>query len=389
MGFLSKLMKNPLVQMALPMAMSYAFPMIAGSTGLGSLFGKMNPMMSNALKQGLMGYGTAALSGSKRPGKAAMYAGLASMPFSYMNAAQGAKAYNRDIAGMDKLTKSDFMTRQLSPGVPKIDPWWEKMGPAGMDKYHPGSAAVAPTYGLAEGAAEFLANRPEKINAWDVLRGVEDVNVPSGQKIFSDVTRSGLDPASKEMVTREGLREWTPGNVYDPLRVDAPTADIFSKTTPLKEVYDPKSGVYVTTGGESKANWIPTAVSQAAALYGGMDTPKEEWAATKKRRKEELAWMYGVDPDQIEGEMNNPWYSGGYFNTGGIASLDMDNGGGVSGPGTGTSDSIDAKLSDGEFVMTAKAVENLGSGDRYEGARQLYSMMNLLDPESETMSEVT
>ena len=32
----------------------------------------------------------------------------------------------------------------------------------------------------------------------------------------------------------------------------------------------------------------------------------------------------------------------------------------VEGPGTGTSDSIPALLSDGEFVFTAKAVKNLG-----------------------------
>ena len=62
--------------------------------------------------------------------------------------------------------------------------------------------------------------------------------------------------------------------------------------------------------------------------------------------------MYGVPEDMVEGEMYNPWYTGGgFWNKGGIASLE--NGGGVSGPGTGTSDSIDAKVSDGEFVMTA------------------------------------
>ena len=54
----------------------------------------------------------------------------------------------------------------------------------------------------------------------------------------------------------------------------------------------------------------------------------------------------------------------------------------VSGPGTGTSDSINAKLSDGEFVMTANAVKNLGGGDRYAGARKMYNMMNSLDPNS-------
>ena len=40
--------------------------------------------------------------------------------------------------------------------------------------------------------------------------------------------------------------------------------------------------------------------------------------------------------------------------------MDMRNGGESIGPGTGTSDDIPAMLSDGEFVMTAKA--NLGAG---------------------------
>jgi hypothetical protein len=32
-------------------------------------------------------------------------------------------------------------------------------------------------------------------------------------------------------------------------------------------------------------------------------------------------------------------------------------------------------LSDGEFVMTAKAVEGAGNGDRSEGAKRMYAMM--------------
>ena len=52
------------------------------------------------------------------------------------------------------------------------------------------------------------------------------------------------------------------------------------------------------------------------------------------------------------------------------------NGGEIVGPGTGTSDSIDAKLSDGEFVMTANAVRNAGNGDRDLGAARMYDMMS-------------
>jgi len=55
-----------------------------------------------------------------------------------------------------------------------------------------------------------------------------------------------------------------------------------------------------------------------------------------------------------------------YFNKGGIAAvreLDMRDGGESAGPGTGTSDDIPAMLSDGEFVMTAKATRGAGAFD--------------------------
>ena len=47
----------------------------------------------------------------------------------------------------------------------------------------------------------------------------------------------------------------------------------------------------------------------------------------------------------------------------------------VKGPGTGTSDSVPARLSDGEFVLTAKSVRGAGGGDRDIGAARLYDMM--------------
>jgi hypothetical protein len=55
--------------------------------------------------------------------------------------------------------------------------------------------------------------------------------------------------------------------------------------------------------------------------------------------------------------------------------LDMRPGGESVGPGTGTSDDIPAMLSDGEFVMTAKAVEGAGGGDREVGSERMMKMM--------------
>ena len=51
----------------------------------------------------------------------------------------------------------------------------------------------------------------------------------------------------------------------------------------------------------------------------------------------------------------------------------------ISGPGTETSDSIPAMLSDGEFVMTAKAVKALGKGNRRAGAKKMYALMHQLE----------
>ena len=59
--------------------------------------------------------------------------------------------------------------------------------------------------------------------------------------------------------------------------------------------------------------------------------------------------------------------------------MDLRQGGESEGPGTGTSDDIPAMLSDGEFVMTAKAVRGAGGGDRREGARKMYQMMDELE----------
>jgi hypothetical protein len=75
------------------------------------------------------------------------------------------------------------------------------------------------------------------------------------------------------------------------------------------------------------------------------------------------------------------------MNMGGIAALAQGGyprrNGQISGPGTEKSDSIPAMLSDGEFVMTAKAVRGAGKGNRRAGAKQMYKLMHQLEKNSE------
>jgi hypothetical protein len=47
----------------------------------------------------------------------------------------------------------------------------------------------------------------------------------------------------------------------------------------------------------------------------------------------------------------------------------------INGAGTGTSDDVPAMLSDGEYVMTAKAVRGAGNGNRKQGMHNMYNMM--------------
>jgi hypothetical protein len=51
----------------------------------------------------------------------------------------------------------------------------------------------------------------------------------------------------------------------------------------------------------------------------------------------------------------------------------------IAGPGTETSDDIPAMLSDGEFVMTARAVRGAGDGSRKEGVKKMYDIMRAFE----------
>jgi hypothetical protein len=91
---------------------------------------------------------------------------------------------------------------------------------------------------------------------------------------------------------------------------------------------------------------------------------------------------------------NNPEESYGSYAAGGIASMarggpshlgDYSDGGRLlKGPGDGVSDSIPAtiankrpaRLADGEFVVPARIVSELGNGSTEAGARKLYAMMD-------------
>jgi len=280
-----------------------------------------------------------------------MAAGLTSIPFSYLSAANAAKGFNAANAAS---TQEAMVPKMGSSKIPfdQVDVDQGFFMPSTMQKQM-----------MVPGTVPYTAPQlsPMDIMLGKVPEGANMVGPTSIDDYFGNEASGMPGYARSANPQTTGLKDQfiyakqLPGE-----KLTMPSADIFTKA-----VRD-KAGDVIP--GEFTTNFLPTAVSQAAGLYAGRDTPEEEFEAAKRRRRKELAFLYGVDESLIEGE--------------------MDMGGNVSGPGGPKDDMIDAKLSDGEFVMTAKAVENFGNGDRYAGAKKMYQMMNKLDPESETMSEV-
>ena len=370
MGFLSKLFKSDIGKMLLPMALSYAMPGIGAFLGKSSFLGGMNPMMKSALEQSLLGYGTAKLTGSKHPEKAAMYAGLGSLPFSFMKAQGAANLYNKELSALQDSPEL-FKTAGTQVGTGRFTPI--KTVPPSMGFRTGGEEIMRDAFTTGPGYADFMAQ--EKLTPWDVLRGSEKVATAQVPEI-RDMRR----------ILEEGPRQtaWDLDRATTPYSIDAPEVDFYSKVG--------KGGRNLLgqelTEGKTYTDWLPTIASQTAGWYGGRPTDEELWEDSKSRRRKDLAFMYGIPEELVGGELENPYYTGGgFWKDGGIAALQMDNGGAVDGPGGPKDDIIDAKLSDGEFVMTAKAVENLGGGNRMAGAKQMYNMMNQLDPQSETVQE--
>ena len=156
----------------------------------------------------------------------------------------------------------------------------------------------------------------------------------------------------------------------------------------------------LTKFGPAVGTAVAGGIASDTILGTNIITPPEEekvdLAALQNQGADLLAsnpGTYGIDESYLG---NNPFYDG---NLGinppvmkptpqsGMGSLNYGQyapsfppiraalGGEIMGPGTPTSDSVPAMLSDGEFVMNARAVRGAGGGDRQQGAKRMYEMM--------------
>jgi hypothetical protein len=154
-----------------------------------------------------------------------------------------------------------------------------------------------------------------------------------------------------------------------------------SKTTGLPQGYDTaasRQSVSDYAGESGKSSWGKSGsanqdtgpVAAPDAPPGGGDTAEGPSGTAGERGGEHLAY----------GGMAGRYAQGGLGSLGGYS----DGGRLLRGPGDGVSDSIPAtvggrqpaRLADGEFVVPARIVSELGNGSTEAGARALYKMMD-------------
>ena len=224
--------------------------------------------------------------------------------------------------------------------------------------------------------------------ASNLLGGAKGMNLLTGQGLSGALpTGAGRSPMDiLKFFTEEGkgldrLKDFA--KIFDPAK--AVTEDGGSSkaiTTIVESMRDgdlsPEQGTEAITNilsAESKKSGL--SISQLISLYGlgTLGLGKVIEATTDDQD-------VGLEIDDTQGnvlanllrENVRPIYAA---EGGGVT--DLRQGGESVGPGTGTSDDIPAMLSDGEFVMTAKAVRGAGGGDRREGAKKMYEAMDKLE----------
>lgn len=172
-------------------------------------------------------------------------------------------------------------------------------------------------------------------------KGIADILGPNRPSIMPDAKIA----QAREVIKNTGIAESSPA--AQQLLLDA------AKQPTMIEKFAPIAGTTLGVAG------VADALNAPEDKDIQFQDPREMYLANLGR--------YGLG-DNFFG--TNPFYQDPAFQP-----VRANDGGEIIGPGTPTSDSIPAMLSDGEFVMNAKAVRGAGGGDRKAGAKRMYNMM--------------
>jgi hypothetical protein len=253
---------------------------------------------------------------------------------------------------------------------------------AGISPATSGGGGIMNTASNAWDATKNMAS-----NAWDTIspsaitkRGAENA-IRTVQQQFPSATEKMIMNAAAGSPLANAYTAAMPGllSTYGPIAgVGLGAAYLGGAFKPIPATPPSNIDEFNTTGKDLLARDPSTygltygggSTTYAANPYNDMYSPGQ--VDTTKYQGDPYANIYSRAPSS---------YPTARLAAGGIASLEdfPRKNGPIDGPGTGTSDSVPAMLSDGEFVFTARAVRAMGKGSRRKGAKRMYAIMKQLE----------
>jgi hypothetical protein len=216
-----------------------------------------------------------------------------------------------------------------------------------------GLEALGSSAGVAQGAAPVVQSGMQSLGA-----GVQGLGTEAGRSAALSSMGGGMQAAKYGLAALSPMMQEGPQTPY-----------VDGGPNPYEYSYDPNKQFYTRVAPGTRQRDILAPTTPMMAANGGMmdSGPVEEMS----------------NRNEMETMMAN---GGQMFAAGGISHLgDYSDGGRLlKGPGDGVSDSIPAtiankrpaRLADGEFVVPARIVSELGNGSTEAGARKLYAMMD-------------
>jgi len=229
------------------------------------------------------------------------------------------------------------------------------------------NAEAKKIYGYADGGATANPAAPPVPTSYTAAEPTLPVSMPAPAFSIPDVNSMEDLIRAKES---QGLV-----NAYlnrpAPIDVEAQYNDYLQRTLSAKPMAVANSGLSTTAPSTTAGSDVEYIFDAKTQKY--VKNPKFAEAEKAKAKKKPTIGSYGGRA--AGGSISDAGYNLGGYSDGGRL---------LRGPGDGVSDSIPAvigkkqpaRLADGEFVVPARIVSELGNGSTEAGARKLYAMMD-------------
>jgi hypothetical protein len=369
--------------------------MAAGITGAG--YGVATGSLSKGLMAGLGAFGGAGLgAGLAGAGAGAAGTGLAETG---LTASGGVMGANPMLAQpMTFATPSAGLSgAALGPDI--LGGTAEQLGaaygytPSPIAAAIPPPAAVAPVTAMPTPVPPTAAVTPEAMSIGDRFsqagRGIQSLGSGQGISDFVGEAATKTTPATGMggigATAKSGLMALAPA-ITEMMTPQQKAEEEKAKLKPFEyrysSGYNPTPDEGYTGAQTGERRHFDHRFVRTAAGGGLMDIQPIEAMSQQNQAQMQPAYAQGGVSDMAV----NPYTGSEAFAEGGLSHLgDYSDGGRLlRGPGDGVSDSIPAsigdkrpaRLADGEFVVPARIVSELGNGSTEAGARKLYAMMD-------------